>query len=235
MNKLYILTVLGCLFGVVSATGFQGQIIDIPKQIHELYHEKNIVMVNGENYPARIKVDLYNLKSDENAAALVQSDYSFKFKDLHSGDYELVVNSYDFELSSNRYRIIINDQSIYAYEDGIGESSYNKTSQVDITREPLIIRFKTHKQFYDNPQSSIGDWFLNGPFGFIFRNKTYTIIFTVMMGLSLAPYILKWVSPEFAKEFQELQVQATKERLEKVSPAPVTEKSTSQGNIRKRK
>ncbi|EGW30843.1 uncharacterized protein SPAPADRAFT_52041 [Spathaspora passalidarum NRRL Y-27907] len=229
-----LINIITVLFSsvLVSAIGFQGQIINIPKQVNELYHEKNVVVVNGDNYPARIKVDLYNLESDEKTTSLVQQDYSFKFQDLKAGIYELIVNSYDFEFYTNRYRILVNDEIILAFEDRLGENSYNKTSEVNITKTPLTINFKYTKQFYENPQGSIGDWFLNGPFGFIFRNRVYTIIFTVMMGLSVAPYVLKWINPELAKELQEIQVQASKQTLEK---APAPSKSQPQGNIRKRK
>ncbi|KAG7666107.1 uncharacterized protein J8A68_000363 [[Candida] subhashii] len=209
------------------AIGFKARIENIPKQIIEPYHSNNKIVVNGYNYPARIKVDLYNLDKDSNdftsLPALVDEHYSFKYDGLSDGEYELVVNSYDFALYNNRYRIIVENEKILAYEDYLHSNSYNVSSKVDVSQTPLVLKYRETKQFYEKAGGSIFDIVLNSPLGFIFKNRTYTIIFTVMVAVSVAPYILQVVNPDFADQLKEMQAEVANERVVKsssLSPTP---------------
>ena len=90
---------------------------------------------------------------------------------------------------------------------------------------PLLILMKTivyqvscYKRILRISRRSLSDLLMNSPFGFIFKNKYMTIVFTACLVIMAAPYILQVVSPEFAAELNQIQTQTAKERLgEKLS------------------
>ena len=185
--------------------------------MNELYHTKNKIVPNGDNYNNRISVDLYPLDSFTPISTVVDSKYNFKFNNLEPGEYELLVNSYDFGFEQNRFKIIADEESIVAYEHGIGQETYNTTSLL-ILMKTIVYQVSCYKEFYEYHGGSLSDLLMNSPFGFIFKNKYMTIVFTACLVIMAAPYILQVVSPEFAAELNQIQTQTAKERLgEKLS------------------
>lgn len=237
--RLIVLSIFCICITFTIAIGFKGKIEGIPS-VNELYHTKNKIVPNGDNYNNRISVDLYPLDSFTPISTVVDSKYNFKFNNLEPGEYELLVNSYDFGFEQNRFKIIADEESIVAYEHGIGQETYNTTSLTNLNEKPLSIKYLATKEFYEYHGGSLSDLLMNSPFRFIFKNKYMTIVFTACLVIMAAPYILQVVSPEFAAELNQIQTQTAKERLgEKVieSPEP-TIKSTgvnkSQGAKKRR-
>lgn len=237
--RLIVLSIFCICITFTTAIGFKGKIEGIPS-VNELYHTKNKIVPNGDNYNNRISVDLYPLDSFTPISTVVDSKYNFKFNNLEPGEYELLVNSYDFGFEQNRFKIIADEESIVAYEHGIGQETYNTTSLTNLNEKPLSIKYLATKEFYEYHGGSLSDLLMNSPFRFIFKNKYMTIVFTACLVIMAAPYILQVVSPEFAAELNQIQTQTAKERLgEKVieSPEP-TIKSTgvnkSQGAKKRR-
>ncbi|CAX44882.1 conserved hypothetical protein [Candida dubliniensis CD36] len=238
--RLIVLSIFCICITFTTAIGFKGKIEGIPS-VNELYHTKNKIVPNGDNYNNRISVDLYFSNSFTPITTVVDSKYNFKFNNLESGEYELLVNSYDFGFEQNRFKIIVDDESIVAYEHGIGQDSYNTTSITNLNENPLPIKYLATKEFYEYHGGSLSDLLMNSPFGFIFKNRYMTIVFTACLAIMAAPYILQVVSPEFAAELNQIQAQTAKERLgEKViEPSESTVRSTginkSQGAVKKRR
>ncbi|CAK9436129.1 uncharacterized protein LODBEIA_P06870 [Lodderomyces beijingensis] len=239
------------VFTFASAIGFRGVLKPIPAEVAELSKELNHEVVNINNYAQRIKVDLYNLSGGgkkntivKPLRAVVTKDYNFKFDRLHQGEYELVVNSYDFTFDKSKFRIIIDDQgTVTAYDFPLGQEHFNTTSGVVVSRDrPLQLQFKDVKQFYEKSGGTLKDMVINSPLGFIFKNTTYTIIFVACLAIMAAPYILQWVNPELAAELNDARVKVADDRIEKkpvsdYQPAAVGESSVRTGakNIKKRR
>ncbi|KAI5968788.1 hypothetical protein CANMA_002224 [Candida margitis] len=222
MYRSSIVIVLTCIFNVISAIGFSGVIKNIPNDVPELGKELRQTIPNLNNYASRVKVDLYKLNDKGKnhdfspVSATVGQNYQFKYKDLSEGEYELIINSYDFAFANNRYRLLVDEGKVSAYEDPLGQSHNNQSLAVEVSHQtPLEIQFREVKQFYEKSGGSVFDMVLNSPFGFIFRNKTYTIIFIVLMTISVAPTIAQWVNPEFAEQFKEVQAEVAQSRLQK--------------------
>ena len=210
--RLIVLSIFCICITFTIAIGFKGKIEGIPS-VNELYHTKNKIVPNGDNYNNRISVDLYPLNSFTPISTVVDSKYNFKFNNLEPGEYELLVNSYDFGFEQNRFKIIADEESIVAYEHGIGQETYNTTSLTNLNEKPLSIKYLATKEFYEYHGGSLSDLLMNSPFGFIFKNKYMTIVFTACLVIMAAPYILQVVSPEFAAELNQIQTQTAKERL----------------------
>ncbi|KAI3402674.2 hypothetical protein KGF56_004555 [Candida oxycetoniae] len=219
--KSVVVFILYYCIAVVSAIGFKGVIEGIPEQVTiDLPKDSIRIVPNIDNYPQRFKVDLYSLNDDKKQAdfkqvtAVVSKDYQFKFEDLAIGEYELVISSYDFTFVHNRYRVRVDRDTITAYQDPLGEETYNITSAIEVSKvKPLKIKFKQVKQFYPKTGQSLADMVINSPFGFIFKNTTYTVIFVVCMAIMAAPYILQYVNPELAAELNGKGLQASEEKV----------------------
>lgn len=115
--------------------------------MNELYHTKNKIVPNGDNYNNRISVDLYLLDSFTPISTVVDSKYNFKFNNLEPGEYELLVNSYDFGFEQNRFKIIADEESIVAYEHGIGQETYNTTSLTNLNENHCLSSILLQKSF----------------------------------------------------------------------------------------
>ncbi|EMG45502.1 hypothetical protein SBY92_005003 [Candida maltosa Xu316] len=210
------ISTLSYIFYLISFTlalGFKGKIEGIPSINDELFKTKNKIIPNGNNYNNRIKIDLYPANSANPIPTIIDSKYNFKFNSLKPGEYDLIVNSYDFNFEKNRFKIIANDESIIAYENNLGSESFNVTSGIELKEKPLVINYFNTKEFYQYSGGSFQDMIMNSPFGFVFKNRTVTIIFSVCVAIMAAPYILQFLNPEFAAELNEIQVKAAKERL----------------------
>ncbi|CUM63103.1 uncharacterized protein PRCAT00000669001 [Priceomyces carsonii] len=243
--------------GTCLSIGFVGQIEDVPSKIEEVHEIKNKKVLNGHNYQSRFNVELVLLNTREETKlpsggpdrfkgvkGLLDKDYKFQFNDLSKGDYELIVDSYDFYLSHNRFRIIIdNEDGIIAYEDFLGHNSYNESSGVSLNDKTLKIQFRDVKQFYEQSQGSLYSIIDGSPFGFIFRSPLYTTLFTVCMAIVATPYILSWVSPEFAESLNEIKqhgdIAKIPEKVQKLDTqdekAPLKQSRGNKQSIRRRK
>ncbi|RCK56566.1 hypothetical protein Cantr_05488 [Candida viswanathii] len=211
---------------LVAAIGFKGKIEGIP-QVNELFKTRNKIVPNGQNYNNRIQVDLYPSDSFTPISTIIDSKYNFKFTSLQPGEYELIVNSYDFNFFNNRFKIVASDDSVVAYEHKLDENSYNVSSAVDLNdKSPLVINYFNTKEFYQSTGGSLKELLMNSPLGFIFRNRALTITFSICVAVMIAPYILKVVNPEFYAELNDIQTQVAKERIEKVEQAETPVKST---------
>lgn len=223
LNYILIITLLQVLFiGTSHCIGFTGQVIGIPSEIESIQaSEHKSPVLNGINFQSRFNIELVplnNVTTFESFKVLANKDFVFKFNNLETGSYELLINSYDFLLSSNRYRILVEDQEIKAYEEDLGQDTFNFTSEAIVSQQPLIVPIKGIKQYYEHRLGSIFNMLLDSPFGFIFKNKIYTILFVVCSAIMVTPYIISWVNPDFAEHFQEVQERAeTRKREEKSS------------------
>ena len=218
--KLTSLLYLTVQIQSILALGFSGKITNVPDQLDELHHHKNVQVVNGDNYQARINIELIPLTDDSDdikrLQTLVDEEYKFQYEDLAPGSYELLVNSYDFVLSNNRYRIIVDDY-VQAYEDYLHEPKYNETSRAFISHEkPLEIQFIESKQFYEFASGSLGEMVMNSPLGVIFKNKYYTMFFVFSLVIIAAPYVLSFISPEFAEQFNDVKVESVQDKAERL-------------------
>lgn len=246
-----VVIALACFLNTITAIGFTGQFKNIPNDVPELAKELRQTIPNLNNYPLRFMVDLYRI-SDKGKnhnfrpiSAIVDQNYQFKYKDLANGEYELIANSYDFTFTNNRFKIIVDDGKIVACESYLDQEQSNSSEVTEINHQtPLEIEFKEVKQFYEKSGGTVYDMLLNSPFGFIFKNKTYTIIFIVVLTISVAPTVAQWINPEFVEQFKEVQVQAAQLRLEKSDVAetqdnPIGVGSTgakkSSGSVKKRR
>lgn len=255
------------MLSVVVAIGFTGKFEGIPSEMKELYQDKQVHVVNGANYQSKMNVDLYKYNFDQEKhesgkSALVNKDYTFEYQDLSIGVYTLIVNSYDFELNNNRYTIKVKQNEIegdelenieiLSMENPLGSTKFNQSSIITISNEsPLVIDIVQANQFYALESNSLMDMLMNSPFGFIFRNKTLTILFAITIGIMVTPYIANIVAPGFMDSFNEVQEEISQEKSQKlkivnqeeidkklkVSKIPPAEKSksTTNSNVRKRR
>ena len=223
-SYILIITLFQILFiDVGYCIGFTGQVVGVPSEIESIQaNEHKIPVLNGINFQSRFNIELVplnNLTKFERFKALVNKDFVFKFNNLEAGSYELLINSYDFLLSANRYRILVEDQEIKAYEEDLGQETFNFTSEAIISQQPLIVPITGIKQYYEHRQGSILNMLLDSPFGFIFKNKIYTMIFVVCSAIMVTPYIISWVNPDLAEHFQEVQERAETRKREERSNA----------------
>lgn len=218
-SHLRIITILQVLLAsAVYCIGFTGQIVGVPSEIDDIQiHNAEWPVLNGANFQSRFNIELISLDKSsgfESSKAFVNKNFSFKFNNLRTGSYELLINSYDFLLSSNRYRILIDDSEIKAYEEYLELDTFNATSEVIISEQPLSIQIKGIKEYYEHRLGSITNMLMDSPFGFIFKNKIYTIIFVVCSAIMVTPYLISWVNPDFADHFQEVQERAENRKRE---------------------
>lgn len=236
--KLSTLVYLAVQAQTILSLGFSGKIVDIPSQLDELHHHKDVQVVNGDNYQSRINVELIPLTDDDNITrklALVSEEYGFLYDGLTPGSYELLVNSYDFVLSNNRYRIVV-DEQIQAFEDYLHDPQYNQSSRAFISHErPLKIQYLEPKQFYEYATGTIGDMVMSSPLGLIFRNQYYTMFFIFSMVVIVAPYVLSYISPEFAEQFNEARVESVQDKAERLEAKPIPAGSGTSTGVRAQK
>ncbi|CAH2354784.1 hypothetical protein CLIB1423_19S00232 [[Candida] railenensis] len=194
------------LFGKID--GFPSEYLDAQKEAQG----KPSRVLNGINYQSRIKASLIPIKTNKEFKvfdAPLNRNFEFSFDQLVPGsEYQLLVSSYDFKLNPERFRVIVDDEGVVrAYQELLHKESYNVTSEkvVGSSTTPLSIKVGSVKEYYEVKSGSLWDMVLNSPFGFIFANTMYTIIFGVCCSIMAAPYILSWVAPDFASEFEEVR------------------------------
>lgn len=210
-----LLLLLNVSLAVATSPSLFGKIVGFPSEYLEAQKEsqgKPSKVLNGINYQSRIKASLIPIKTNEEFEvfyAPLNRNFEFSFDHLVPGsEYQLLVNSYDFKLSADRFRVIVDDEGVVrAYQELLHKESYNVTSEkvVGSATTPLLIKVGSIKEYYEVKLGSLWDMVLNSPFGFIFANTMYTIIFGICCIIIAAPYILSWVAPDFASEFEEVR------------------------------
>lgn len=208
---IFIITLVN-LFTLAASIGFKGQITDIPSNIEEIYQAKNVQLMNGNNYQSKFDISLIKVENTtenlQTSKSILNRNYEFVFDNIDDGEYVLNVISYDFILEQTRFRVIVEDE-IKIYIDNFVDDTYNKSSETVVGYEsPLLIPIKEVKQFYESSNGSLTDLVMASPFGFIFRNRLYTIFFIISLLVIVAPYILNWINPEFSKVLEEIQTEA---------------------------
>ncbi|KAG2736834.1 hypothetical protein G9P44_000924 [Scheffersomyces stipitis] len=225
MKFAQLLVKVSLYASIVLSARLLGKIDDIP-QIDELYHEKNVHVVNGDNKASRFHVDLYQLDKNEAGvrhSALLDGNHYFQFENLKTGEYELIVDSYDFILSNSRFRVQVDEEAdiVQVFEDYLASRSFNRSSIFNVTEStPLVLSVKEPKQFYESASGSIMDMVYNSPLGFIFKNRLYTIIFFICLSIMAAPTILQYINPELADMFREEPPKPAQQHIEQRGADP---------------
>lgn len=243
MNWLFVfISLLGVCLS--ESVGFRGIITNTPDKITETQDEQfRGLVVNYNNYQSRFDIDLFRLDNSTNdfspIKGILNRNYEFNFENLEDGEYNLVINSYDFILSGGRYKIVVDQGSIRAYEDILASTSYNASNTYTISNiVPLEILIIDIKQYYEQAQGGINDIIMNSPFGFIFKNRTYTIMFVIAISLMAAPHILQFINPDFAETFNQIKEETAAVRAASAPPHPSKvqpiSKSKSGGQLRQR-
>lgn len=225
---------------------FRGQLTHLPTDALQHQQKYSDRVLNA--FQSRIDVDLVSMEgpSFPSTKGLVDRSYAFSFDGLSAGEYELHVNSYDLLLTANRFRIQIDAEtgSIKAFEDYLDKRGLNTSSvQVLGADRPLSIKIDGYKDYYEQQQGGVLAILADSPLGFIFKNRTYTIIFFACVGMMLFPWVLSMVSPELAKELEDVKKNANDKFAERNAPvqaAPATAKTTqsrpqSSSGLRQRK
>lgn len=204
------------LLTVVAAAGFAGRIVGIPEDAlqAQTMHRTADRILNGLNFQLRFTVQVHMLDGqDETHNVKVNRDYRFEVKDLLPGEYELIVDSHDFNVENGRFRLLAGYDSVVAYNDFFGTAKYNTTSgrEVDLQR-PLEIAVEGYKEYYEKTLDKIQAMIMNSPFGFIFRNRLYTVLFAISVTVMAAPYVIPWILPDLAQQMEEIKQEAHKKR-----------------------
>ncbi|KAI5951178.1 hypothetical protein KGF54_004252 [Candida jiufengensis] len=239
MNKFIILLSLLYSLVFIQAIDLKVKIQNFPTEIDQLSQifKSKIPNLGNSN---RIKAQLYKLPKNTNKfkninfhpidQPVIDKNYQFNLKNLQNDEnYQLIIDSYDFEFEINRFKLNVSNDEVQVYEDKLGSLTPNKTSLVSVN-EPLIISIKSSINYYENSNNAIVDMIMNSPFGFIFRNKTYTIIFIFCLCLMLAPYIAEWISPEFAAQFKDVPIQDAFKTLEQRQDAKKSKEVNKSGD-----
>lgn len=200
-----------CIF-VATALGldFTGKFVGIPEDALEVQNSRlKSPIVNGLNFQSRIDVMLTQLtpsQQSETKEFPVQKSFQFDVSGLHEGEYQLQINSYDFRLKNDRYRVVVNDDRISVFEDPLGQASYNlSTLQTVGPNTPLVVEVTDYKEYYETPQGKLTDMVMNSPFGFIFKNSLYTALFVAAIAAMAAPSLISYIAPDLAEQVNEIQ------------------------------
>lgn len=252
MLKIAIIAFYCVLLCAAASIGFVGQFVNVPAEAIQSQNEplnKDNRVLNGLNYQSRFDISLSSLEKNYDfkvEKSVLNKQYKFKFDDLTSGEYELIVSSYDFNLAGNRYRVIVNEteQAVNVYQDDLLANTYNESlvQAVDYIH-PLVIEVVDFKEYYEQQLGGVADIILNSPFGFIFKNRVYTIMFIVMGATIVAPYILQYISPDFAEEYNRIKEESGQAKTSHPDSAPIAptqnisnkQAKASQGRVRQRK
>lgn len=193
------LLVFFLLFSAAAAGALYGQIKDVPDVV-----QGDAPGRNGLSYQSRIRVELQSLHHTQQL--LVDREFRFHAADLSEGVYQLTVDSYDFELKNHRWQVEVSGESeTAAVEFPVGKP-LNASSRVLIdAQSPLNVKIVGTTQYFENLEGGLSKMLFDSPFGFIFRNRTYTIIFVMCLATMAMPYLLQLVSPELADQINERQ------------------------------
>lgn len=209
-----------CVVQGIVALGFKAQFVNVPEEKLELENRRlGKTLPIHRNYPSRIDAQIVGKgsKYGESHKYLVKKLYEFDVEDLAVGEYELLVHSHDFHIRKNRYRVSVGENEISVLDDFYGIEEVNATSARVVSAEsPLQIEAGRIKVYDESPQNKLVEMLMQSPFGFIFRNRLYTILFVVCMGLMILPTAIQWFFPDLADQFADMQKEAYEKRAQRV-------------------
>lgn len=222
MVKLAI-CVLSYFTAAVYGVGFTGKFVGIPEDAVATQNSHfDSPIINGVNYQSRIEVTLTPIVASDTSdpkSLAVKRSFDFEVPDLHNGEYQLTLNSYDFQLQYSRYKVVVDEENISVYEDSLGSKALNQSSLQKVgPKRPLLVDVVGYKEYYESPQGKITEMVMNSPLGFIFKNSLYTALFVASMVIMVAPYVLTLISPELAEQVNEMQNVAPVEKQQIVQP-----------------
>lgn len=190
-------------------------------QSHELFHPEKIV--NGNNLPIRFDVRLEG--GDKDYTALVTKDYEFSFENVPEGSYHLTINTHDFLLACDRFKIEVNENTVLATDYYLATDTTGVTTNV--TETPLKIEVIDTQDYYESNQGSLKDLVMQSPLGFIFRNTIFTVMFVFVIVMTAGPYFLQLVAPDVAKRLNEIHREQADMRIEDKGNQPKIEEIPS--------
>lgn len=224
------------LLDVSEGFNIKGKIVGMPPEVKQI-QDQNFPspLLNGINFQSRFTIELLNIQEDNvvnSKRGVLNEKYEFDFQGVDEGEYELDVISQDFLLAAEKYKVKVGDH-VEISEEAVGPYPGNKTV-LATEEQPLMIEFKGYKEYYERQLSSLVEMLQGSPLGFIFANKTYTIMFCVCMVIIATPYVLQWVNPELAKQLQEIQQEGASRQREtaptKIPVAPAETKNVKNSN-----
>lgn len=235
-DSMLSFTVLLYLLSVAVAGSVYGRFTGLPETSRGIAPGRN-----GLNFQSRILIQLEG--STKSEAIPVDKKFKFRALGLDPGLYQLSIDSYDFELKNSKWQIeVSNEDETAAVEHATGKP-LNVTSRAIISAEnPLEVKVVGTTQYYEDLEGGLSKMLQDSPFGFIFRNRTYTTIFVVCLITMALPYVLLFVNPELAEQINQKQPPAkyvVKEEVEVLSkpqpqqrpPSQVLQRGASQSSL----
>lgn len=193
------------LLSVVTAASLYGQFTGAVEDYQGIAPGRN-----GLSYQSRVLVELSG--QGKTKALTVESNYGFKALDLSPGLYELYVNSYDFEVENSKWQIEVSEEGqTAAVKHPLGRAVNASSRALVDAANPLQIPIIGTVQYYENQEGGLNQILLDSPFGFIFKNRTYTTMFIVCLITMAVPYVLLIVNPELAEQINKRDSQKTTE------------------------
>lgn len=241
------MVLLGLLFplvvGVCHAAGFSAKFDNVPADaIRAAGSGARSPILNGLNFQLRFDIEVVKIGPEFRLQKVaVAKDYTFEISGLDEGEYDLSLHSYDFTLQSPRYHVVVGEGKVTAYEARLGSRQYNASSAVELTQQPLVVNVVDYKQYYQSLEGKLTEMLQSSPLGFIFKNRLYTIMFLASVVVMVGPYLLTFILPDLAEQFNDMQQSAyeTKEpqnepKLVELPAEPVPE-AKARGGARARK
>lgn len=213
---------------LIMAAGFYGRFENVPEEARAAAQSGLVSpIVNGLNFQGRIDVrliEISNTKITKLSVLPVAREYRFEAQDLDVGEYELSINAYDFNVPSPRYRLVVGDSIIEAFEDKLGSVSYNVSSKQTVTRDqPLLVDISGFKEYYETPEGKLTEMLMSSPLGVIFRSTFYSTLFFGTLAIIAFPYIIPYVAPDFAQQYQQMQAEINAEQSQGSAAKPKEE------------
>lgn len=211
--------VLFILHGVYGLR-FEGKFVGVPEEaLDSQARDLKSPVLNGLNYQARITVRLVKIEAtnDLNVQTYpVRPNFSFEVDNITEGEYELMINSYDFNIRNSRFKLDVDQSQIRIQEYYLAADSFNSTSVQILTKsDPLVLEILDYKHYYQSAQSKLSEMIMNSPFGIVFQNRLYTILAAVTLAMMIGPPLVSTFLPEVAERFNELQREAYEMKVEK--------------------
>ena len=220
-DSMLSIAVLLYLVSVAVAGSVYGTLTGIPETSKGIAPGRN-----GLNFQSRILIQLEGSAKSE--AIPVDKNYKFRALDLDPGLYQLSIDSYDFELKNLRWQIeVSNEDETAAVEHPIGKPLNISSRAIVSADTPLKVQVVGTTQYYEDLQGGLSKMLQDSPFGFIFRNRTYTTIFVVCLITMALPYVLQFVNPELAEQINQKQPKYEKEEVEVLSGPSQVQKGPS--------
>lgn len=198
--------------GSASSTRFYGSIVGIPEDAIEAA-KSNVEshVANGLNFQSRFDV-VFHLLTDspiQLTRVPVKENYDF-VAELRDGQYQLEINSHDFNIRDSRYKVIVAGDKVTAYQSKLASPSFNESSVSIVSSDsPLQVLVEGYLEYYESPEGKLTAMIMNSPLGIILKNRTLTILFSIGILVTIAPTVLSYISPELAAEVKKAQTETT--------------------------